>query len=90
MNKQPFYHAGQFKSGDKKAIEKAIRSLPTVLKKSIDIIKAETSPIGIGEVLFTATSDVSEEATKALKTHLLILKVVQLIFNQELTKTYPR
>ena len=67
MNKQPFYHVGQFKSGDKKAIEKAIRSLPTVLKKSIDIIKAETSPIGIGEVLFTATSDVSEEATKALK-----------------------
>ena len=59
MNKQPFYHCGEEIKGNKASIIKAIKSIKTVIKSSVEFYN--------GELLFTATSDVSEEANAALK-----------------------
>jgi hypothetical protein len=59
MNKQPFYHGGYDIKGDGKAIVKAIKSIKTVLKGTVEFYNEE--------LLFTATSDVSEEANEKLR-----------------------
>jgi hypothetical protein len=59
MNVQPFYHCAEQVKGDKRAIIKAIKSIKTVLKDTVDLFN--------GELLFTATSDVSNEANEKLK-----------------------
>lgn len=70
MNKQPFYHAAEI-DGDEKYIVKAIKELKGVVKSSVEYFN--------GELLFTATSDVSEEANNALMT----------LKNKGLIKTIP-
>lgn len=59
MNKQPYYHCGQEVIGDEKLIVKAVKKIPTVIKTSVELFN--------GELLFTATSDISTEANKVLK-----------------------
>ena len=58
MNKQPFYHAAELK-GNKKAIIKVIGSIKTVIKDTIEYYN--------NELLFTATSDVSNFANNQLQ-----------------------
>ena len=59
MSKQPFYHCGEGLVGDRDEIIKAIKSIKTVLKDSIELFN--------GELLFTATSDVSNIANIKIK-----------------------
>lgn len=57
MNKQPFYHQAELE-GEEAQIVNAIYGIRGVLKGSVDYV--------CGELLFTATRDVSVEANNAL------------------------
>lgn len=59
MNKQPFYHDAQFTADHLPAIRKCLRGFSTVIKSSIEITG--------NQILFTATEDLAQVTTVALK-----------------------